>query len=192
MMQRFARIDDGVVVEVIELPDTVSVADPENEGQSIERPLALADAFHADLVAAIVPAPTEVETGWSFSDGEFSPPPPPALPTVAELLAYAADLRWRVEQGGAVWNGWPIHTDDRSQGKYLSELLAISLGVRVDNDPWKFADDVFRPVSNADFQDLAIAAREHVRIAFAIEGSVQVQIEAGTITTTEQIDTAFA
>ena len=48
------------------------------------------------------------------------------------------------------WNGWPIHTDVASQGKYLSELQAITLGVRIDGDPRKFDDGEFRPVSNED------------------------------------------
>lgn len=110
----------------------------------------------------------------------------------ATLVAYAADLRWKLEQAGAVWNGWPIHTDDRSQGKYLSELQAISLGVRLDNDPWKFADSEFRPVSNADFPQLATAAREHVRTVFGIEAGVLAAIDGGTITTRAEIDAAFA
>lgn len=126
----------------------------------------------------------------SFDDGVWTVSEP--LDALTDLLAYAADLRWRVEQGGTEWNGWPIHTDDRSQGKYLSELQAIALDVRVDGDPWKFADGVFRPVSNTDFPALAIKAREHARTAFGIEGAVQAQIEAGTFTTREQIADAFS
>ena len=108
-----------------------------------------------------------------------------------DLTAYAADRRWRAEQNGTVWNGWPIHTDDRSQAKYLSELQAIALDVRVDGDPWNFADGVFRPVSNAEFASLAIKAREHVRTVYGIEGTVQAQIAAGAITKLAQIDAAF-
>ncbi|GAU80566.1 hypothetical protein BIWAKO_00454 [Bosea sp. BIWAKO-01] len=113
------------------------------------------------------------------------------MPTKAELIGYVADRRWHAEQAGTAWHGWQIHTDDRSQGKYLSELQAIALNVRVDGDPWKFADGVFRPVSNADFPQLAIAAREHVRTVFGIEGAVLAQIEAGTITTAAEIEAAF-
>lgn len=110
----------------------------------------------------------------------------------ADLVAYAADRRWRRETGGATWNGWPIHTDVASQGKYLAELQAISLGARVDADPWKFADGVFRPVANADFADLAISARAHVRHAFAIEGVVVASIANGEITSLAEVDAAFA
>jgi len=191
-MTRYARIAECRVVELIDLPDTVAIPDPENEGETIERPLAPAEVFHPDILLAIVLAPEEVDIGWDFAEGEFSPPPQPMGPSKADLLAYAADLRWLVEQGGAIWNGWPIHTDDRSQGKYLSELQAIALNVRVDGDRWKFADGVFRPVSNADFPQLAIAAREHVRQAFGIEGVAMALIDDGTITTRAEIDAAFA
>ncbi len=71
-------------------------------------------------------------------------------------------------------------------------MLAIALGARVDGDLWKFADSEFRPVSNADFPSLAIAAREHVRAAFAAEGSVLAQIAVGAITTPAEIDGVFA
>lgn len=173
-----ARIFDGVVVEIVELPEDVAIE----------------DAFHPD--AGFVEGSADVVVGMRFVDGEFLPALPPDPPSEAELKAalraYAADRRWQLEQGGAVWSGWPIHTDDRSQGKYLSELQAISLGVRVDNDPWKFADGEFRPVSNADFPQLAIAAREHVRTVFGIEAGVLAEIEAGTITTRPEIDAAFA
>lgn len=177
-MSLAARIFDNVVVEVVELPDGIAIE----------------DAFHPDL--GFVDCPADTEIGMRFEDEEFLPALPPDPPSVAEvkaaLRAYAADRRWQVEQGGTVWNGWPIHTDDRSQGKYLSELQAIALNVRVDNDPWKFADGEFRPVGNADFPQLAIAAREHVRTAFGIEDFVLTKIEAGAITTRAEIDAAFA
>ena len=112
--------------------------------------------------------------------------------TAADLTKYAANARWRREVGGAVWNGWPMSTDDRDQGKILAELAAIDRGERVDPDGWKFADGVFRLVSNEDFVGLALAVRAHVRACFMTEAMVLTGISAGTITTAEQIDAAFA
>lgn len=175
-MNTFAFVDDGIVRDILS----------PSEGVALE------DCLHRDLVASYVACPPEVLPGWMYADGLFSPPPAAPPPSTVELIAYEADLRWRAEQGGTTWNGWPIHTDDRSQGKYLSELQAITLGVRVDGDPWKFADGLFRPVSNAEFPQLAIAAREHVRTVFGIEAAVLAQIEAGAVTTTAEIDAAFA
>ena len=116
---------------------------------------------------------------------------PYAAPPV-DLTAYAADARWRHETGGATWSGWPIHTDATSQTKYLAELQAIEIGARTDGDGWKFADGIFRPVSNADFAALATAARAHVRACFAAEAAVLADIAAGTIATTAEVDAAFA
>lgn len=140
------------------------------------------------------------EAGWAHGDYELVEAPPlvvpePEPPTPeqikASLAAYAADCRWQKEVGGTIWNGWPVHTDRESQGKIMAERLAISEGERDDPDGWKFADGSFRMVSNADFIALSNAVREHVRSCFAIEAGVLAQIEAGAITTTEEIDAAF-
>lgn len=172
----YARIVDGIVVELIDLPEGVPVA----------------SVFPAEIASQLHPCGPEVQPGWLHADGAFSPPSSAPPPSKSKLIDYAADQRWRAEQAGTIWNGWPIHTDDRSQGKYLSELQAITLAMRVEGDPWKFADGVFRPVSNAEFPQLAIAAREHVRTVFGIEAVVLAEIESGTITTPAEIEAVFA
>lgn len=108
------------------------------------------------------------------------------------LVAYAAQKRWEVEVAGTEWNGWPIHTDRESQGKYLSELQAITLEVRQDGEFWKFADDQFRPITNAEMQAMAIAARDHVKGTFALEAAALAAIVEGEATTTAAIDAIFA
>lgn len=177
MNQHFARIVDGIVAEIWVSPS------PD---------VTPAEAFHPDFPGIWMACAIDVEPGFVLDGGGALVPPPVVSLSKAELEDYLADRRWQAEQGGAFWRGWPIHTDDRSQGKYLSELQAIALNVRVDNDPWKFADGEFRPVSNADFPELAIAARDHVRNMFGIEALVLAEIEAGTVTTRQQIDAAFA
>ncbi|MBB5046799.1 hypothetical protein HNR60_001547 [Rhodopseudomonas rhenobacensis] len=117
---------------------------------------------------------------------DYTPPEQPI-----DLPAYTAAVRWAKETGGTAWSGWPVATDDRSQGKILAELTAIDRGQRADPDGWKFADGEFRLVSNADFVTLAMAVRAHVRACFAAEASVLAGIAAGSITTTAQIDNAF-
>lgn len=118
---------------------------------------------------------------------EFEPVPP----TPEEFMHYAADKRWQKEVGGTLWNGLPVHTDRESQSKIIAERLAIEAGERDDPDYWKFADGVFRQVSNEDFTSLASAVRQHVRDCFALEGQVLALITTGVITTTEQIDLVF-
>ncbi|WP_186389465.1 DUF4376 domain-containing protein [Stappia sp. TSB10P1A] len=124
-------------------------------------------------------------------DTGFSRPPAPA-PLPAELIALAADLRWRAEVGGMEWRGWPVHTDRQSQTKVLAEHVAVTSGSRLDGEPWKFADGLFRELTNADVQDLARAVREHVRASFAAEAAVAADIEAGVIVTREAVEAAFA
>ncbi|WP_185756003.1 DUF4376 domain-containing protein [Brucella anthropi] len=118
---------------------------------------------------------------------EFTPPPPNV-----DLASYAAQKRWETEVGGTVWNGWPVLTDRDSQNKITSEAVAIEKGERLDGDPWKFADGEFRPLTNAQMDSLAAAVRLYIRDSFAIEARVVAEIEAGTISTVEQIDAAFA
>jgi hypothetical protein len=60
---KHARIEDGVVAEIIALPDGV----------------ALADAFHPDIVARCSPCDDEVAQGWLVDGGGFSSPPAPSV-----------------------------------------------------------------------------------------------------------------
>ena len=81
-MPRFARIADDTVVEIIEIPD----------GE------ALADRFHADLVAACLPAGAEVQPGWTWNGSAFAAPaPPPPLPAIRRI----APLAFRRRLGSA-------------------------------------------------------------------------------------------
>ncbi|NTF32293.1 hypothetical protein [Rhizobium skierniewicense] len=54
----YARIQDGVVVEVIQLPDDVT----------------LADAFHPDIAVLFLQCPNDVSVDWLFKDGEWLAP----------------------------------------------------------------------------------------------------------------------
>ncbi|WP_266019065.1 DUF4376 domain-containing protein [Brucella intermedia] len=108
------------------------------------------------------------------------------------LQEYAAAKRWEREVGGTVWNGWPVLSDRESQSKIIAEALAIEKGERADGDPWKFADGEFRPLTNEQMDDLAAAVRLHVRNSYGIEAQVLAAIEAGSITTEDQIDATFA
>lgn len=67
-MQTYARLADGVVVELIPI---------DADGPP------LAERFHCSLVAAMVPVPASVsiDVGWHLVDGVFMPPPPVPPPT---------------------------------------------------------------------------------------------------------------
>lgn len=105
------------------------------------------------------------------------------------LAQYAADKRWRVETGGCPWSGHVIATDRDSQSKLMAEFVAIGGGLRSDPSPWKMTAG-FVSLTNAQMATAIAAARTHVATAFATEAAVLAQVNAGTITTTAQIDAA--
>ena len=160
----------------------------------IEGGIEITDADYQAALAGMASGKIVSTEGGVFAlvDPPPSPPPPePPEPPSPSLPQYAAIRRLLVETGGTIWNGFPVQTDRESQSKIVAEVLAIERGERQDGDGWKFADGVFRPLTNAEMEALALAVRNHVRNAFAIEASVIAGIEAGSITTTEQIDAAF-
>lgn len=60
MPQTFARIVDGVVQEIISLPDEIRIE----------------DAFHPRIVEQCVICPTNVGQRWTYDNGSFKEPPP--------------------------------------------------------------------------------------------------------------------
>ncbi|HEV2556796.1 MAG TPA: DUF4376 domain-containing protein [Bosea sp. (in: a-proteobacteria)] len=180
-MQRFARIADGVVVEIMSSPD----------GEDF------AELFHPEIVAACRPCGAEVTQGWLLKAGELVAPPPPAPPTRAELITRLKNQRWQREIAGvtAMIGGQPVlvstaRGDERAT--LHATLTAISLGLRSDGATYNFADGVPRAVSNADMQGAIMAALAHVQGAFDLELALTADIEAGEITAFADIDAAFA
>lgn len=114
----------------------------------------------------------------------------PTPPSRDDLIAYAADKRWRIEIGGCIVDGRPIATDRESQSKLLAEMVAIGAGLRADPSPWKCADGTFASLTSAGMLAVIAGARAHVAGAFAVEAAVVAGIASGTITTTAQIDSA--
>ncbi|WP_142847224.1 DUF4376 domain-containing protein [Telmatospirillum sp. J64-1] len=137
-----------------------------------------------------IEVPLRPSPNHEWKGGEWVEMPAPPLAR-EDLLDYLAERRWRAEIGGCDWNGWHLRTDEASQGKYLAELEAISLGVRQDGELWKFPHG-FEPVTNAQMREMAIAARQHITGCFALEAHLAADIQAGRITTLAEIDAAFA
>lgn len=174
-MSYAARILDGLVVEVVQLPAGV----------------ALADAFHAD--AGFVAAAASVTVGMAYVNGAFGPAPAPEddPPTKSDLAAYAADLRWHIEVGGIVVGGVPIATDDRAK------LMITGARVAAMEDPgwstiWHGADGQTYPVDAAAMVAISNAVQAHVNSGFAIFAAVKSAIEAGAITARAEVDAAFS
>ncbi|WGD31192.1 DUF4376 domain-containing protein [Ancylobacter sp. WKF20] len=171
-MARYARLDCAAVIEIITLPEGI----------------ALADAFHPDLVAELVTCADEVAVGWEYTAGTFAPPVT-AVPDTSWLLAYAADKRWRVENGGIVAAGVPVETDDRAKLMITGSRLA-AMADPLWSTVWDGADGGSYPVDAAAMVVISDAVQAHVSAAFATYATVRAAIEAGTITTISEIDAA--
>ncbi|KAB0269070.1 DUF4376 domain-containing protein [Microvirga brassicacearum] len=128
-------------------------------------------------------------TSWTLAPKPSGVPDESEPPT--DLALYAAYRRQQFEVKGSTWNEWLVHTDRESQGKITAEVLAIQIGAREDGDGWKFADGIFRMLTNAEMSSLAIAVRNHVRDAFGREAYALAAIVAGTATTHADVDAFF-
>lgn len=127
-----------------------------------------------------IPFTPEEEAAWVASQPDQK----------TTLREYAANKRWQVEIGGVAWDGHVVATDRESQTKLLAEFVAIGAGLRTDPSPWKFNDNYFPSLSNAEMASVIQAARSHIAAAFAVEKTLLAAIESGVITHTFQIDGA--
>lgn len=109
----------------------------------------------------------------------------------ADLLAYAADRRWRIEVGGIVIAGVPIATDDRSKIMIMGARVAAASDAAWQTI-WHGADGQTYPLNAAAMIAISGAVEAHVNATFGTFATVKTAIEAGTITTTAAIDAAFA
>lgn len=116
--------------------------------------------------------------------------------SAAELTAYAADKRWRVETGGIVRNGASLPTtrEGRSALKDARDMLRdgelLDQGGNVMATMDVTINGVSQNVSEAVATAMLQQIAQHVQRAFAVEALVLAEIQAGTITTTAQIDAA--
>ena len=154
-MRQIYLDSDGVVITCTES----NVHDP--DALTVE-----SDADWADLLANI--GRRKVVSGEIVA---WEPPPAPV-----NLVAYAADRRWRKEVGGIVVADVPVATDDRSKLMITGARDAA----------------MAYPVDAAAMVLISDAVQAHVNAGFATFATVKAAIEAGTITTTAEIDAAFA
>lgn len=168
-MQRFARLEDIHVVEIVEIPDDVSIS----------------DAFHPSLI--FVAATEDAAIGMRYVDGAFVAVEPTA-PTEADLLGYAAEKRWRIETGGITVAGAEIDTSRDSQAMITG---AYAYSQAHPEGPIKFkAASGWVTFDAATMAAIATAVGAHVQASFAVEEDVDSAISAGTITSFAEIDAA--
>lgn len=172
-MKRFARTADDTIVEIFEAADKD----------------ALGELYHPDFVSALIEVPAGAQIGWVKSGSSWSEPSV-AAPSKAELTAYAAQRRWEIETGGIDVAGQTVDTSRESQAMIAgADALAQA-------DPEETVDykttTGWIELDAETMHTIALAVGRHVRSLFHTERQVCEAIEAGEITTSEQVDAAFA
>lgn len=162
-----------------------AVIDPDN--LVVENVILADGGFTIDGKVLIQSDSARIGDTYDAESGEFISPPAP-LP---DLIAYAAQKRWEKEVGGATVGGMAIHTDDRSKSLIMGARMAAEADPDFTTD-WKAADGSFITIDAATIVAVSNAVLAHVANCFAIEAQVIDAIGIGTITTTSEIDAAFA
>jgi hypothetical protein len=117
--------------------------------------------------------------------------PVPQATLRSSLKEYAAQKRWAVETGGVVVNGVRVVTDDAAQRK-ISELSRRVDGGKIAL-PFDFkSQSGWVKLNKAAINSIDEAVAKHVQACYAIEKAVSEEIDAGTISTFEQIDIKFS
>ena len=101
------------------------------------------------------------------------------------LTAIAADKRYRVETGGKTIMGATFRTDRESQG-LISGAAALTK-ITGQSIKWKTPSG-FIEATASQIEQVAIAVGNHVQACFAAEAEIIGLIEAGTVTTRDQIE----
>jgi hypothetical protein len=134
----------------------------------------------------LVPDGVTVAIGYGYSGGVFSPPAAPPI----DLKAYAAARRYEREIGGVVVAGTSIDTSRESQSMiagahaYVQAMPSATVDFKAASG-WVTLDA-------ATVTAIALSVAAHVQACFAAEKAADAGIDAGTITTTAEVDAAIA
>lgn len=146
----------------------------------------IADRYSPDFVKKCFPCGDDVQPGWIHDGKKFAAPEPVEV-TKDDLTAYAANKRWQVETGGVAINGMQIATDRESQAMISSAFQVAS--VTGQTIKFKTAGG-FVELSPEQMQGIALAVAAHVQASFAAEAAVIDAIQAGEISSAEQIESS--
>jgi hypothetical protein len=109
----YARIQNGVVVELFTPPPGVT----------------LAECFHADVAAQFVEVPSGVAPaqGWMYDGKTFAPPPPPPEPTLAQQAAALLARGLAVTSTATPALNATYPTTPTAQQQVIAEITSILL-----------------------------------------------------------------
>lgn len=132
-------------------------------------------------------ASEEAQIGWTYADNAFSAPPVPPAPPV-DLTAYLANARWMRQTGGYTINGEQIRTDEASQNLLMGACFLLTQNPALPSVNFK-AVTGYVTIPRDQMLAIGTAIGMFIQACFNAENLILADITAGTITTTEQIDT---
>lgn len=171
-MKTYARIQDGVVAELFETDQDIT------------------ELFHSDLIWVECTSVDGIAQRWTYDGTVFAAPVVPT-PTIEELSVYANRHQWAIATGGYTASigdqALRFSTDEISQ----SLITAKYARIQAPNPPatvnWQFPGG-FVELAAADFSAAAIVIADFVQATFDALAVVLAAIQAGTITSTDEID----
>lgn len=134
------------------------------------------------------PAPTMV--AYTQADLDEIAAAIAAAASPSALKAHAAARRYAREVGGIVVGGVSIDTSRESQAKIAGAHAYVQASPAATVD-FK-ATSGWVTLTAATVTAIALAVAAHVQACFAAEKTVDAAIDAGTITTTAEVDAAMA
>lgn len=109
----------------------------------------------------------------------------------AQLAQYNSDTRTRKVAGGMTAAGIPVKTDDVSRG-FINDARTHADANASYTTQWYGSDGNFYPADAATIITMSDAVTTHTTNCYLIFSNVATEIIQSTITTTAQIDTAYA
>lgn len=176
--QTYARIVDGLVAEILELPSDINV-------EAVFGPGVLTNVT---AVAGVTVGGTATwapgSSGCPFTFG--APPGRPAL-TQAQAIAALAAYRYTRETAGIDFTpagaSGPstVGTSRQAQAQVSGAAVMAGAGVWPDGTPWKMADGSFVPLTRADVLAMATRVSTYVAGCFAREAALAAVIHTGDV-----------
>lgn len=130
----------------------------------------------------------DVICGQVLTNGSFVNPPI----SKDALKACLVECRQRAEYGGITINGMNIHSDEKTEGRIGRAYTKAQADPNYIIENWT-TDGGITSVTLTAAMIIAIgdALDAHIQKCFSVNVSVTAQIEAGTLTTKEQVEQSF-
>lgn len=142
----------------------------------------------------ITDAVSQVTRAVAFTAAETAAADAAAIPTLAGLLAYAADKRRALANASTSVNlgsrTIPVWTDAESRGAVTGLVVASQIVANL-TAPWKGSDGTFYVLTASEMVALALGMMAYVQSCFAKEAAVITSILSASVTTLAGVDAAF-